>query len=142
VSKPTPHRSVEEVNRKVLQTEIFISTLLRVGVRSSLLVVCLGTILTFTHHPNYVGSKRTMSGLTAPGAAFPRTAREVGEGIVHLRGQAIVVLGLLLLVATPVLRVAISVLAFFHQRDWVFVAITSFVLALLLLSFFLGKAEG
>jgi uncharacterized membrane protein len=40
--------------------------------------------------------------------------------------------GLLLLIATPVLRVAVSMLAFVYQRD----------LTLLLTSFVLGKAGG
>jgi uncharacterized membrane protein len=50
--------------------------------------------------------------------------------------------GLLLLIATPVLRVAVSVLAFVYQRDRTFVIITSVVLTLLLASFVLGKAGG
>jgi uncharacterized membrane protein len=50
--------------------------------------------------------------------------------------------GLLLLIATPVLRVAVSILAFVYQRDRAFVAITSIVLALLLTSFVLGRGGG
>ena len=47
-----------------------------------------------------------------------------------------------LLIATPVMRVAVSIVAFLIERDWIFVIVTSFVLAMLILSFFLGKAEG
>ena len=50
------------------------------------------------------------------------------------------VAGLLLLIATPVLRVAVSIFAFVYEKDKVFVIITSIVLGLLLLSFILGKA--
>jgi uncharacterized membrane protein len=46
------------------------------------------------------------------------------------------------LIATPVLRVAISVLAFVYQRDRTFVVITTVVLALLLTSFVLGRGGG
>jgi uncharacterized membrane protein len=42
--------------------------------------------------------------------------------------------GLVLLIATPVARVAFSVVAFFLQRDRAYVAITSIVLAVLLFS--------
>ena len=52
-----------------------------------------------------------------------------------LRGQAIMALGLLILIITPVLRVAISIVAFAIQHDRIYVAITSLVLALLILSF-------
>ena len=50
--------------------------------------------------------------------------------------------GLILLIATPVARVAVSVLVFVVERDGAFVLITLFVLILLLLSFLLGKAGG
>ena len=47
------------------------------------------------------------------------------------RGRALIQLGLLLLIATPVARVAFSVFAFERQRDWTYVGITLFVLAVL-----------
>ena len=51
-----------------------------------------------------------------------------------VRGRAIIQLGLLLLIATPVARVAFSLVAFLRERDRAYVLITSFVLALLLVS--------
>ena len=42
------------------------------------------------------------------------------------------------LAATPVARVLFSVVAFYRQRDWVYVGITLFVLAILLYSLFSG----
>jgi hypothetical protein len=66
---------------------------------------------------------------------------EVASGVLHLQGQAIVALGLVLLVATPVLRVAVSILAFAYQRDRAFILITSLVFLLLMLSFLLGKGD-
>jgi uncharacterized membrane protein len=47
-------------------------------------------------------------------------------------------LGVLLLIATPVARVAFSALAFARQRDYTYVALTLFVLAVLLCSLFVG----
>ena len=40
------------------------------------------------------------------------------------------------------MRVAISMVAFLLERDWVFVAIASLALALLIPSFFQGRVEG
>ena len=48
--------------------------------------------------------------------------------------------GLLVLIATPVMRVAVSILAFAADRDWRFVAITISVLAILLVSLLVGRA--
>lgn len=123
---------------KVRQVELLISNLLRVGVASSLVVVVLGTVLMFVHHPEYLSSPPALQRLTKPGAAFPHSARDVIAGVRTFRGESIVVVGLLLLVATPVMRVAVSIFAFVYERDPRYVVITTIVLALLLLSFFLG----
>ena len=55
--------------------------------------------------------------------------------------RAIIQLGLLLLIATPVARVIFSVFAFSMQRDWMYVVITLIVLSVLLYSL-LGAAAG
>ena len=127
---------------KVRAVELLISRLLRAGVITSLVFVIAGTVLSFVHHPEYLTSPPALQRLTTPGAAFPRTPREVSDGLVQLRGQAFVVVGLLILVATPVLRVAVSIVGFIYERDWAFVAITSIVLGMLILSFVLGKTAG
>ena len=132
----------EDKERSVRRVELAISAILRMGVAISLGTVVLGIIVSFTRHPNYVSSATELRRLTRPGAAFPHTLREVGRSLGNLHGQGIVMLGLLLLIATPVMRVAVSILAFIFQRDWVFVTITSVVLALLVLSFVLGRVEG
>jgi uncharacterized membrane protein len=49
-------------------------------------------------------------------------------------GRAIIQLGLLFLIATPVARVAWSVYAFFRERDYLYVSATLVVLCLLLYS--------
>ncbi len=59
-------------------------------------------------------------------------------GIIHealaLHGRGLIQFGLLLLIATPIARVAFSVVAFLHQRDWTYVAVTLIVLSLLFYS--------
>lgn len=127
-------------DRQLERVERVISVLLRVGVVVSLLVVVAGTVVSFVHHPAYLYSATDLGYLTKPGGAVPRTLGDVAAGVRAGRGQAIVVAGLLLLVATPVLRVAVAVVAFLIQKDRVFALITAVVLALLLLSFFLGRA--
>jgi uncharacterized membrane protein len=127
---------------KVHQVEMVLSTLLRSGVVLSLTIIVLGTLLSFAHHPDYTSSTGELRRLTRPGAVFPIAISQVVSGLGRFEGRAVVVLGLLLLIATPVMRVAVSVLIFVHQRDWIFVVITSVVLVLLILSFFLGRVEG
>lgn len=132
---------VTKTDARVRRAELLISYLLRFGVATSLLIIVGGTLLSFIHHPDYVSAPSELKRLTAPGAAFPHTLSDVLAGVTHLRGQAIVAVGLLVLLATPLARVAVSILAFAYQRDRVFVVLTSIVLLLLLLSFALGKAR-
>ena len=130
-----------ETEDRVRRVELLISNLLRLGVSISLVLIVGGTIISFTRHPEYLSSTAELQRLTQPGAAFPHTLPDVVAGIRDLRGRAIVTLGLLLLIATPVVRVAVSIFAFIYQSDRIFTLITIVVLCLLLLSFVLGKAE-
>jgi uncharacterized membrane protein len=58
--------------------------------------------------------------------------RPILSGAARLDGRAVIQLGILALVATPVIRVLFSVLAFGVRRDRLYVPITLVVLAILL----------
>ena len=120
--------------------EVLISNVLRLGVLLSLSLVTAGMSLTFFHHPDYFSSSQSLQGLTAPERG-PHAVSEVVGDVLSARGQAFVMAGLLVLMATPVLRVALSLLVFGRQRDRAYVLVTSVVLTLLLLSFVLGAGE-
>ncbi len=128
------------VNREPRWVDIAISNLLRGGVLLSVAVVTVGIILTFAHHRDYVSSRPALGELTEVGVHFPNSITGVVHGIAQNRGQAIITAGLLLLIATPVARVALSIAIFVVERDRLYVVITTVVLLLLLLSFFLGAA--
>jgi uncharacterized membrane protein len=133
-----PSISREERVRRV---ELLISNLLRLGVIMSLGLIILGTIISFIRHPEYLWNPVALEHLTQPGAAFPHTLDDLAEGLSNLHGQAVVTLGLLVLIATPVVRVGVSIFAFRYQGDRLYMAITAVVFCLLLLSFALGKVE-
>jgi uncharacterized membrane protein len=117
-----------------------ISRLLRGGVLVSVTVVVTGLAFTFAHHPQYASSKTALGELTSASAVYPHAIGEVVAQVREGRGQAMVMLGLLLLIATPVLRVAFSIVAFALERDRLYVAITGVVLTLLLVSFAIGAS--
>lgn len=120
--------------------DLLISYVLRGGVTISVIVVLAGLIITFVHHREYFRSRPALGALTNPGTSYPSTIGAVVVGVREGRGQAIVTLGLLLLIATPVARVAVSIAVFVIERDRLYVVITAVVLALLLLSFVLGAS--
>ncbi|HOB74232.1 MAG TPA: DUF1634 domain-containing protein [Phycisphaerae bacterium] len=138
---PQPPPAQDAANDKFRQMELWISTVLRIGVGVSLFLVLGGTILSFIHHPDYVTSRTELSQLVGPEADFPHSLPAVAKGMWNLQGRAFVAAGLLALIATPVMRVLVSIISFVYQRDRAYVAITTIVLALLLFSFLVGKTQ-
>lgn len=110
--------------------EILLGNLLRLGVILAGLVVLLGGILELRHHGGDIVHYSVFQ-------AEPWPLRSVGsvwQGVLEGRPYAFIQLGLLLLIFTPILRVALSVLLFARQRDGVFTLVTLFVLGILLYS--------
>lgn len=134
-------RKASAVDARVRRVELTISNLLRGGVLVSLGLIVVGTVATFAQHPRYFSEKSELQRLITPGANFPHTFGDLGTELRQFRGEAIVTLGLLVLIATPVVRVAVSIFAFIYQGDRVFTLITAAVLGLLLLSLVLGRVE-
>jgi uncharacterized membrane protein len=116
--------------------EELIGNLLRVGVTLAAAVVLFGGTVYLVRHgraaPQYhvfMGEPtdlRSVSGIVKDALAF--------------RGRGLIQLGLLLLIATPVARVAFSVAAFAMQRDRLYVVVTLIVLAVLMYSLTGGHA--
>lgn len=123
-------------------TEKLISNLLRTGVFSSAGLVVLGIIVTFLRQPAYLNSSDQQRQLKAGLIGFPTTLTAILHGLEHFDGSAIVMAGLLVLIATPILRVGVSIVAFVQMRDRLFAGITTVVLLLLVASLSLGKAGG
>lgn len=139
---PVTISTVDEA--RVRRVELAISLVLRVGVTVSVLVISVGLGLMFAHHGEYTSWTGNFSyhRLTAPATPFPHTFSQLGTSLGRGEGQGLVVLGLLLLIATPVLRVAVSVVSFVYERDPAMTLVTLFVLTLLVGSFFLGGGSG
>jgi len=106
--------------------ELTLGYMLRVGVIAAALLTITGAALLLVHNGIHPGRQ-----LIASSGEFSRGA--LFHGIAHGDGNAIIMLGLMVLFATPVLRVAGMVVAFAHERDWLYSAISAAVLAILLL---------
>jgi len=66
-----------ETDPRVHRVEMLISSLLRIGVVTSLSIVIIGTVISFWRHPDYTSVPAELRRLTSPGAAFPHSLREV-----------------------------------------------------------------
>jgi len=112
------------------RSEQAIGLLLRAGVMASVAMVAGGAVFYLIRHGGELPQYGAFRG-------EPEDLRSVGgivAGSIHLRPRHLVQLGLLMLIAVPVARVAFSVYAFAAERDWTFVAITLVVLAILVAS--------
>ena len=116
-------------------TEVIIANLLRAGVILSASIVFLGGLLFLERHGFAPATYRVFKGEPSDLRQFHGIAREA----IGLHGRGIIQLGLLLLIATPVARVAFAVFAFAVERDWLYVGISMFVLLILFYSL-LGSA--
>jgi uncharacterized membrane protein len=119
--------------------EVILGNLLRTGVLVSAAVVLLGASIYLSRHAHDPADYRVFRGEPSE----YRTIRGVIQSVIvgRGRGQGLIQLGLLLLIATPIARVAFSVVGFAIERDRLYVAFTLIVLAILLYSF-LGSGIG
>jgi len=117
------------------RVEGIIGNLLRAGVLLAAVVVLLGGGIYLARHGSEVPHYRVFRG--EPTAL--RTVSGILEDARTFHGRNIIQLGLLLLIATPVVRVASSVLAFALERDRLYVVVTLVVLAVLLFSLAGGR---
>ena len=115
--------------------EIIIGSLLRAGVLLAAAVVLTGGVLYITRHGHETIHYSSFHGEPESLKSIPAVA----DGIVSFQARAIIQFGLLLLIATPIARVAFSAIAFALQKDYLYVAITLVVLGVLLYSL-LGSA--
>jgi uncharacterized membrane protein len=112
------------------RVERTIGTVLRTGVIAAALVVLLGGVLYLPRHAFSPTDFRVFHGEPSN----LRHASGILKDAAALHSRGIIQLGLLLLIATPVVRVAFTVFAFAYAHDWIYVFITLVVLALLIYS--------
>jgi uncharacterized membrane protein len=107
---------------------LIVSRVLIGGVGASAVLVALGFFAALA-----VGWQGSLLG-APPGGSAPTDFAGWPAGLLAMRPEAIAQLGLLVLIATPVLRVATSVVVFFLEGDRLYTVVTLVVLGILLAS--------
>ena len=123
MSDPHEGWTDEQVNR-------IIGNLLKLGVTTAAVVVLTGGIAYLVGHGEEAPAERIF--VSEPMAL--RSVTEIVRGALSGHSLALIQFGLLLLIATPIARVAFSILAFALQRDRTYVIVTLIVLSLLVFS--------
>jgi len=117
-------------NSNTLSTQkidIVVGNLLRAGVALSAAVVFVGGVIYLVRHGAETPNYHIFRGEPADLRALSGIVRDASA----LRGRGMIQLGLVLLIATPVARVAFLIYAFACQGDRLYAVIASIVLALL-----------
>lgn len=112
------------------KVEQIVGRLLQIGVSLAGLIVLVGGVLYLFGNAHVPLNYRSFQGEPAT----LRSMRPIIRGAAHLDSREVIQLGLLLLIGTPVARVAFSIMAFAMERDRTYVAVTFIVLGILLYS--------
>jgi len=113
--------------------ELWISYVLRAGVMTAGIIIFVGVILFLVLGPPAGGPHRLNDIIGNGGQSISVSPRSIGHQIAAGSSIAVIQLGVLVLILTPLMRVGMTVFLFFAQRDRVFVAITSVVFIVLVL---------
>ncbi|RZJ51829.1 MAG: DUF1634 domain-containing protein [Flavobacterium sp.] len=112
-----------------------VGNLLRYGVWISLSVAFIGGIVYLLHHGNDIENY----------FVFKENDRNIFEviaavynGVIEGRGESIIFFGIVLLFLTPVFRVLLSLFSFLLEKDYLYVVITTIVIAIIIMSISFG----
>src|SRR4029077_3399824 len=114
------------------KVENLVGNLLRTGVSLAALIVFAGAVVYLAKHGSEPADYRVFHGEPNQLRTIAGALREAYA----FQGRGIIQLGLLLLIATPVARVVLSIFGFAAERDRMYVGFASIVLLILLYSLF------
>jgi len=111
--------------------EKIIGNLLRYGVLTASVVVFAGGMVYLWRHgaqtPQYHEFKGEPDKMKQP--------RLIWEAILRGEGRPLIQLGLLILIATPIARIAFSIFGYLLEKDYLYTVLTVIVLLVILINF-------
>jgi uncharacterized membrane protein len=127
----------------LIRTELLIAYVLRYGVLLCLFVIGVGLAARLLFPGHEMASSEVIRSLVQ-GQSLESYRPPAGGALLHgalaFQPDTVIALGLVMLIALPILRVALTTFVFFFDRDWAFFGITLLVLTVLLSGVFLGRA--
>ncbi|MES2809426.1 MAG: DUF1634 domain-containing protein [Bacteroidota bacterium] len=122
---------------KIKDTDIhsIIGWVLRTGVLLSIAIVLFGGTIYIYRNGQKIADYSAFKGI--PGFVQPGS---IINGILTLRGRAIIQAGIILLIMTPIMRVIFSAIGFILEKDYLYTFITFMVLMVISISLISGHA--
>lgn len=116
-----------DLKKEISNAERLIGQVMQVGVFLAAGVMLVGVLLfLISGQSGYSGNYH------------PSSFSTIFAGVIRFKPYAIIMLGLFLLILTPVLRVIVSIYAFYVAHDHLYVWITTLVLVILLIAMIIG----
>jgi uncharacterized membrane protein len=115
--------------------QAIIGWILRIGVILSMAVVFIGGILFIYNHGHSIPDYSVFKGVPN----FIDNTGGIVNGVINFKGQAIIMLGIMLLIATPILRVAFAAIGFLIEKDYLYTTISLIVLLIITASMISGQ---
>ena len=115
--------------------QLIIGWILRGGVAVSMAIVIIGGFFFISRHGHSVADFRGFKGVPD----FISSPKKVFESALQLKGQAIIQLGIALLIATPILRVVFAAIGFILEKDHLYTLISIIVLLVIIISMITGR---
>lgn len=111
-----------------------IGNTLRWGVTIACVIAMIGGTMYLLEHGAEPMKDYSHFSYSAPPAGYEQytTLDGILGGIVHFSSIGWIQLGVIALILTPIMRVVLSLFDFLKQRDWLYAAITSIVLAVII----------
>ena len=121
---------------KDIDIQLTVGWVLRIGVFLSIGIVFFGGVVYLYRHGNEIADYHKFKGVPD----FVRTGTDILHGILAFRGKAIIQGGIVLLIATPIIRVLFSAVGFILEKDYLYTSITILVLLIIFISMLSGHA--
>jgi len=126
--------------------EQYIGKLLRYGVMLACAITTFGGIVYIAQQHGDISlaayktkyAASTLTGESWGVAQYLREFNTILPRIMEFDGAAIIQLGVIVLIATPILRVAFSAISFLIEKDYMYVVITLIVLSIIILNMIFG----
>lgn len=120
-----------------MEMEEAIGITLRAGVVLCITFMSIGVLLLFIDGGGAGIPMSQITGLDSPINSSLFSLSQIVHGVIGLDGISFILLGLVVLIATPIARVLLSVFVFLFEENWLYLAITLVVFINLMVAIFL-----
>lgn len=124
MNKPNTYRDA--------RLNLLIGNLLRIGVLLCIIVISIGIILGIIRGDLHIAN--SFNKVHSSENAFITFY----QGLLQLKTQSIIELGILIMLFTPILRIIFAIIGFLKEKDTLYTLLSIIVLGIIALSFFLG----